>query len=377
MRRIALMGVVAVLLWGSSCSPARGQSCEMIPLFSTYVSVSATGGTTITSYVEVNGYADIMPAGCNLQGVTHQGSTYNQLSTTGGWVYGTPTCPSCYISVENSQSISGSPTGTYPLNWGGYVICSRLGTLYSDAASQSVTLPSISGPNTFWSFNGQSPAGYATSISLTSTGGASTTWSVPAGANKVHLSSTSGASITVSTSGTAFSNSPGDIQIVASIVAAHGVIVNSLPFEVTSRVPFRLVPGQIVTSCDPTWGYATLVNYTMQDNLLTIFPSTIGVNEAWTSGITADYSGMNWIRGAAAGVQVPSSEFADLIQGETSTYFPTPNCNGPTTPVYHWGQEWYIGSTTSGAGSAVQTDTLQKYINSALHLDIQSPVTAP
>jgi hypothetical protein len=86
----------------------------MIPLYSTYTSVSATDGTTITSYVEVEGYANIMPSGCNLQGVTHQGSVYNKLYTTRGFIDGTSIYTSCYISVENSQSISESPTGRTP-----------------------------------------------------------------------------------------------------------------------------------------------------------------------------------------------------------------------------------------------------------------------
>jgi hypothetical protein len=364
------------LLLTLNCGSAHGQDCQMIPLYSTYESVSATA-TTIYSYVEVDGYADVMPTNCNVQGVTHHGAAYNEISTTGGWVYGSDTCPSCYIAVENYQSIPGTPTGSYPFNWAGEVICSRIGTLWSTGGSENISFPSISGPNTFWTFNAQSPAGYATSITLTSSGGAGTTWIVQIGANEVHLSTTSGSSTTVSTSGTAFSTMPGDIKIIASINEG-AVVASSAPFAVTSRTPYRLIAGIIVPSCDNQWGYLYYLNYAMQDNLLDAFPSTIGVNEAWTTGVTPDYTGTNWTRSGPKGFSSTESAFADEIGGAPpSGSTPTPNCNGPTTPVQHWGQEWYIGSTTPGAGTPVQTDTLQKYINSAAHLIIKSPVTAP
>jgi hypothetical protein len=144
--------------------------------------------------------------------------------------------------------------------------------------------------------------------------------------------------------------------------------VTSAPFAITSRTPYRLVRTGSSNGCDPTWGYLTYINYTMQDNLLATFPSTIYITEAWTTGIVPDYSGTNWIRGTAGNLPSTNSTFADKIGGQAAGYTPSPNCNGPTTPVDHWGQAWFIGSPTSGQGTKVQDDTLQKYINSANHL---------
>jgi len=359
--------------------PARThgqQTCDMIPNFSSYEAVAAIG-TTIYSSVEVQGWAVLMPSSCNSSGVTHQGAAYNKLSTVGAWVYGPQTCPSCYINVQNNQSVSGSPTGTYPLNWSGKVICSRIGTLWSTTGNTNVTIPGINGPDTFWTFNGQSPDdyNYPISINLTSTGGSGTTWYVQSGADKVHLSSTSGSTIAVSSSGTAFSTTPGDIQIVASINVGP-VVVSSAPKSVTSRVPYKLLPGTIVPMCDNDYGYKTHINYTIYDNLNTAMPPfAIGVNEAWTTGVAVDYLGNNWLQPRAQGfLDTESPNFADEITGPYETgSTPTPSCVGLDTAVQHWGQEWYVGSVTPGVGVAVQTDVLYRYIDRGGHYVIWSP----
>lgn len=368
--------LIAVALITMNCGTAHGQGCalSMIPEYSSYASVSGAG-TSISTLVTVQGYAEIEPsAGCDLEGVTHQGRAYNLLSTTGGWVDGPKVSPSSYISVTNSQTIPATPGVSYPFTWNGEVYCSEDGVFFAAAGGGNLELPTISGPNTFWTFNGQSPSGYATSITLTSSGGAGTTWSVSAGASEVYLSSTSGASINVSTSGTAFSTQPGDIKIVAT---AGGL--SSAPFAVTSRTPYRLVAGEVTTTCGGQFGYLSLVPYIMEDNLLATFPSTIGINEAWTSAAVNDYTAGedNWTQGTPYGLASTNSQFSDEIGGAPAGSSPVPTCPGPATPVQHWGQEWYIGSVTPGAGTPVQTDSLQKYLNSADHLSIKSPVTAP
>lgn len=136
----AALFFAALMLSALSCSAVRGQGCglSMVPEYSAY-STSAIESTTIYTYVTVQGYAVIYPsAGCTLQGVTHQGRVYNMTSTTGGWVDGPATCPSCFISVSNNQSFTGTPGATYPYTWEGEIYCSKDGVFYSDGASSNV-----------------------------------------------------------------------------------------------------------------------------------------------------------------------------------------------------------------------------------------------
>jgi hypothetical protein len=69
------------------------------------------------------------------------------------------------------------------------------------------------------------------------------------------------------------------------------------------------------------------------------------------------------------------AKFFDFIEGETSDRSPTPvyNTQQNRPAVYHWGQEWRIGTCTIGSGPRVQTDTLQKYTDHAAHIGITSP----
>lgn len=218
------------------------------------------------------------------------------------------------------------------------------------------TVPSISGQNTVWYFGGQNPSGYDTSITLTSSAGGSTTWALVAGSDKVNLSSTNGQSIQVTSNGTTFSSAVGDIKVAAT---ANGQ--TSPQFAITSRKPYRLA----VTSADSTtcpsspFGYETRIHYAVQDQLLVNLPSNVPLNEKWSTGIVDDYSGTNWRRGAEGSITAVT--FDDLIGGEHSALPPNPSiaCSN-NTAVQHWGQEWWIGSLTPGAGVKVQDKTLQK-----------------
>jgi hypothetical protein len=147
----------------------------------------------------------------------------------------------------------------------------------SESCQPTIT---IQGDNTVWYLNGETPAGYATSVSLTSSGGASTQWTIVAGSDKVRLSTTTGQSTTVTSTGTAFSTSAGDILLRASASGA-----SSPDFAMMTRTPHRLQAGTITTTCpEPTWGYVTRLRYTVQDQLLTTLPSSVPLNERWSSG---------------------------------------------------------------------------------------------
>jgi len=145
----------------------------------------------------------------------------------------------------------------------------------------------------------------------------------------------------------------------------------------TTRRPYSLIAGAITNTCSSQWGYLDYLSYTIQDQLGTQMPSPVPLNEYWTSGIVNDYSGTNWTRGAAGSYTTPANapaSFADQIGGAGSGGMPTPGCAGNgTTKVDHWGQSWYIGTLTSGSGARVQSDTLQKYQDHAIHTGIISP----
>jgi hypothetical protein len=143
------------------------------------------------------------------------------------------------------------------------------------------------------------------------------------------------------------------------------------------RGPKSLVAGTTTDQCNSDYGYDSFLNYTIKDNLSAKLPSSIALNENWTSPVSNDYTNANWRRQDPGNLTSTDSTFADHIGGE---YFslpanPTPSCPPPlgSTPVQHWGQEWRVGSSTPGSGARVQTDNIQKYLDHARHTNIVSP----
>jgi hypothetical protein len=247
---------------------------------------------------------------------------------------------------------------------------------FGPAGAGGTAKPTISGPNTVWWFNGQNPAGYATSVTLTSSGGNGTTWGIAAGADKITLSPT-GNTASVTSTGSAFSSAIGDIQITAQVN-----FVTSDPFFMTTHTPNELVKGTITHNCDATWGYRDLIQYTILDQLTIPLPTSVTLSEEWTTLPVPDFSGTNWRRGDPGGTTTDPatpSQFLDSITGENvsnPTVFnpvPTPVCSGNGTSVQHWGQAWRVGSTLPGIGRRVQTNTLQKYIDHANSTGITTP----
>ena len=165
------------------------------------------------------------------------------------------------------------------------------------------------------------------------------------------------------------------VSITSALFSATANGVTSSPFSLTTRKPNLSVPGTITNACDSTWGYLTTLNYTVKDQLNTLLPSHMPTNEDWTTGPVNDYNGTNWRQSIATGFDESGSAFADAIGGENLSLppNPVPTCDGNSTSVQHWGQEWRVGSTASGFGSRIQTDTLQKYVGHAAHVGIVSP----
>ena len=232
--------------------------------------------------------------------------------------------------------------------------------------------PKITGPNTVWWFNGSNPSGYATQITLTSSGGNGVIWAVTAGSEKVSVNPT-GNTLTVQSSGSSFSSFVGDIKITAQVNYE-----TSSPFSLTTRTPRDLVPDIYSSVCDPTWGYQSDIKYLIRDQMMAYLPLSVPLNENWTTTVMSDYAGTNWRRqdpGAANTDPSTPAMLEDIIQGENIALPPIPPtaCPGAGLAVEHWGQEWRIGDLSIGSGKRVQTDVIQKYENYAEHESIVSP----
>ncbi|HUN63972.1 MAG TPA: hypothetical protein VMU53_18375 [Candidatus Sulfotelmatobacter sp.] len=140
MRRAALY--LALLLCATSFRPGRAQDCEMIPAYSMYFGAgNGSSGNSILTFVEVEGYANIYPTDCALEGVTHQGSAYNDVDGVGNyWESGSAVCPSCYVYVLDYQTLQATPGVSYPWNYQAKVVCSQAGTIFNEAGQQKVSL---------------------------------------------------------------------------------------------------------------------------------------------------------------------------------------------------------------------------------------------
>jgi hypothetical protein len=256
-----------------------------------------------------------------------------------------------------------------------YPVC--FSTCWPTSNYSTAYVVTITGPQTVWWFNGQSPSGYTTSITLTASpsGQKSYSWAFSAGSDTAYFSAQSGNPTNLT--GNALSASAGDVKVKVTVTFSDNSTKTSSDYPITVRGPKTLVAGAPLDQCNAAYGYDSFLNYTIKDNLGASFPSSIPLNENWTSPVTNDNSNANWRRGNPEGLTSPDSTFADQIGGE---YFslpanPTPTCPPPlgSTPVQHWGQEWRVGSLTPGSGARVQTDNIQKYLDHARHTNIASP----
>lgn len=179
-------------------------------------------------------------------------------------------------------------------------------TQYDQPTTPTNVMPTISGPNTVWWFNGfdPDPDHLPTQITLSASGGTVTSWNVVSGSSLISLSS-SGNSATITGTGTG-SSTVGDVQIT---VTANGQ--TSPVFQITSRFPAYLSSVKVPWDCsyrDSTTGIQGWwddYTYTLKDNLNEAVGWSPGVNEVW-SGSTV------WPHGATNGSV--SGGFVDTIK---------------------------------------------------------------
>jgi len=253
--------------------------------------------------------------------------------------------------------------------------------------------PVISGPSTVWWFKGQNPnsTNYPVSITLTANCGSSgcpatPQWSVTQADAKIKLSSTSGTQITVTSTGTYFSKSVGDISITTSV---NGIA--SSAYKITNRTPWKLVASKNSgTSCYSGFGYLTDLFYLLVDQLST----TIGDNVDWNEDVGAPQSqnGSNWgnyaLKTSGGSMIVPpggsAAELLDELSGpgtgNNPPPSPMPTCNTPPSggTAYDLAtQNIQVGSSTSGQGVFAQQDNLTYYTDHGSHTSIIIPPAPP
>jgi hypothetical protein len=269
-----------------------------------------------------------------------------------------------------TTSITGQYTGTvYIMNPMFYCEASSL----PGSASATIYVVSVTGPQTVWWFDGQSPSGYTTSITLTATpaGAPAYSWAFAQGSDKASFSGQSGN--TIHLSGTKLSTSSGDVLVKVTV---NGVTSSNYP--ITVRGPYKLVAGSKLHSALPGYGYASQIYYTINDNFNALMPSTIAFGEQWTTAVDNRYAGTNWERPPAHGDTTANSQFYDYITGPGVNNIPAP-IPTPTEPragnteVQRSGQEWRVGSVTPGVGARVQTDTWHRYVDHGDNDAITSP----
>ena len=237
----------------------------------------------------------------------------------------------------------------------------------------------ITGPNTVWWFDGQTPSGYSTTITLTAlpSGGTSYSWQVVAGTDKAYISGYPSAN-QANIVGNAWSASEDDVTVTCQITATG---VSGVPsIDLTVRGPYQLTPPTETDEADPNYGYSSYIGYTIEDNFGAALPSPVPLNEYFTTGLNYNSpynsTNCNWPQGTPQGTTTSTSApayFADHISGYNLSDSPEPVPTGPQSPlstqgVIYFGQEWYVGSTTPGYGALVQADTLQHYIDHGRHL---------
>lgn len=142
-----------------------------------------------------------------------------------------------------------------------------------------------------------------------------------------------------------------------------------------AAAPHHLTAKGTSDGADGTYGYASRISYEVIDDKGKAIKG-FDVNEQWETAVVNDDATCTWRRGAPGGTTASTTQFDDFIQGEASGF--TPTATAPGSPLgahatQHWGQAWYIGSTTPGKGTKVQTNTLQKYLDHARHTGIKSP----
>jgi len=234
-------------------------------------------------------------------------------------------------------------------------------------SSYGTVIPTITGPNTVWWFNGQTPNSSSWPTQITLSTSANGSWAVTSGSSYVHLSSTSGSSITVSGTGT-FSQGANDVSITVTV---NGV--TSGAFTMTSKGPKQLSnPASLSYACtggETGWHYDK--TYRVLDNFNNVVKS-LPVGEGIGAPVSdrGDHLTFPAVIPTGGTTDASTGNFTDgILVCATGNVNPMPQNytdGSGTSLVDHLSQAWCAGSSTSGftcTGASVQNDTVKRYLD--------------
>jgi len=131
--------LLVVLLAGYS-RLAMGQGCGVVMTknYNAYVSSSSDGSYIYTSVTLEGSATCSQTPSCPCSTATHTPKVLNEVGGVGGWIYGSPTCVSCYVSLQNNQALVAAAGTTSTVTWEGDITCSIAGLFYDKGGSGPV-----------------------------------------------------------------------------------------------------------------------------------------------------------------------------------------------------------------------------------------------
>ena len=236
-----------------------------------------------------------------------------------------------------------------------------------------------------WWFNGESPANYHVTITVTAQGATTGTfkWQVIAGGDKVNLNNGGDDSDTIIATddntvvvkSTAPSTSLNDVTIRFTY---NNVFVQDL--SLTVRAPDNL---EHLNDDDDDWGdgWRTTISYRIRDQFNQVLPQNVPWNEdidgngqysndtTVSNAAVSDWEGENWPWGQENGVITNPNNAQDVfVRSGASATPPTENPHGGNVKVDHVPQgKLRVGSATIGRGVIVRNLVWQTYRDHGRH----------
>ena len=257
------------------------------------------------------------------------------------------------------------------------------------------TIPiSITRDKNLWYFDGLNPTGFtlgATQATLTvqNAGQGEFQWNITTGSDKANFANGQ----------TYVDNTSSSIAIYArkastSVSDTVIVQVRYLPSQGMSQVttttltvesPYKLVSRGATThsgrgnscSVSGTQGFQSRVPYQIRSRINNVIVTNVDVNEHFSDQI--DFVANNWgsFASRVAPLFATTGEFDDALCITTNIFNPNPT--PPMSPlgnasVQAANQDWHVGSSTSGSGTHIQSNTVKLYIDHGVHSNVVSPV---
>lgn len=263
---------------------------------------------------------------------------------------------------------------------------------YTPAFAPLTVAPTIKGKNVVWWFNHEEPDNYETDIRLDAlpAGQGPYKWKIVKGADIAQFLSNGGSEVTTSQpavrvqSKAAPDKNSGKVEVRVTVNN-----VQSGPFTITVKTPYRFVYLMSADKADATFGYLSEIHYKIIDQFGKLLPADVPLNEHFTSAAIDDWAAgtATWRQGEECGSShvcgsFPPGSWFDLIGGENLAYTPLrPVPQHPHKPlqsvlVQHWTGGWRVGDGHPGRGVHVQNNWWQKWQDHARHTHTLSPVAA-